>query len=747
MQGFAFISNKTSKLEFSLEMLKQKINKLKGIEHRFKVVSDNNLTLIYYTNEFSEYPYINEDNILACPIGQFADDKNLLLRKLFFLSDEEKRRIISEIQGTFLVALGDLNKKKIEVFTHVTRIESAYYYESDSNIIIGSDPLIISALSNDRLVPEFDSENFISFFELGYFADESTPYKNVTCLPENSHIKVENNNLSIVSNDDSYSSIFQQNLDDTFISRLADVFMNSFNILPENSKLTLGLTGGKDSRLIFTSLIKQGFNVETFTSGFPESPDVIIAKELADYYGIPHTTKNPIINDSKTMEINLNKRLIDSMTATSGQVYAYENIHPLASFKNNTTVNGVAGEVLRGGYIIPENYSAATDKSNFVKKFYRYSDLYNEPENNYYHHLIDMKNNDDDYLVTLYKQYLRYKCGRWSSDSRKGKGYLAENYMPFLDNQLVKLIMKIKPDELYSGKLQFDLLKMIDEQSVDFRFETTRFNFERRVPINNDFEGWYNRRPMFPTSKIGKYNWRILSNGQTEIIDAFKEILLSDLNNPIYDVVNKNKISNILNTGIDYKYGRFIWALASMSTFINHVQKNNNIRYEGDVIKIDTPSDEVKKLTPKMELFSLNEQFEALNNSLTISSSNKHDERRIKTFKADKNPYIKTFSGKFNDIPHTNKCTSIRQASKIRVNLTLNKVDEELSLYVILYSSNIRTKTIKLKSKMMNDIVVFDEEISIDYEVDLYRLALKFPKLDKEKEYQLKYSFIEIYYT
>src|SRR5699024_9460538 len=162
------------------------------------------------------------DQILACPIGQFVGDKNLLLQKLIYLSDEEKRSVISDIQGTFLMALGNLKNKKIEIFTHVTRIESAYYYESDSKIIVGSDSLIISALSNDRLIPEFNPENFISFFELGYFADERTPYKNVTCLPENSHIKVEDNILNIVSNDDSYSNIFQQNLDGSFISQLAD---------------------------------------------------------------------------------------------------------------------------------------------------------------------------------------------------------------------------------------------------------------------------------------------------------------------------------------------------------------------------------------------------------------------------------------------------------------------------------------------------------------------------------------------
>lgn len=744
MKGFVFINNKNKISSSPDEMKEHVINNLKGIKHEFKIISNNNMSLIYYTNEADDFSSLTNNNIIACPIGQFVTDKNQLIQNMLYLDDVEKRKLISELQGTFLLAFGNLNENRIDVFTHVTRIESAYFFESKDCIVIGSDPIIVSAMSNDKLVPEFQPSNFVSFFELGYFADEKTPYKDVRCLPENSHIIIENNYLSIYNIDDSYSNIFKEDINEDYITDLTDVFLKSLNIVPRDTKLTLGLTGGKDSRLIFTSLLKQGFDLDAFTFGFAESPDVVIAKEMAKYYGIQHTTKSPTVNDSQSIEIDLIKRLTDSMKATSGQIYAYENIHPLSDYKQKITVNGVAGEVLRGGYIIPPSYSTKTDKKHIINKFYRYSDLYIEPSNDYYHHLLDIKNNDDDYLISLYKQYLKYKCGRWSSDSRNGKGYLAENYMPFLDNQLVKLVMKAKPHNHYSGKLQFDLLKNIDDKSVKFRFETSRFNFEKSVPLENDFKEWYQRRPLYPTSKIGKYNWRLLSNNQEPLINTFREILISDSNNKIYDIVDKRKIERIFNSEIEYKHGRFIWALASMSTFINYVE-NNTRKNIDNKIKLEIPSDEIKELTPKMKLISLTDQFESLNSSLEISVSNKNGARNIQVVDAQRNPYIKTFSGKFNELPLKDDKASIKHSKAIRVNVTLGAVNQKLELYLILYSNKKRIQSFKFSPKIIGNEIVFDEKIDLNNDVEFYRLALKFPKSESSILFKLNYSFAEIF--
>lgn len=744
MQGFVFVSNKKRNIPLPHETIKNSINKLKGINHKFKIISDEHLTLVYYTNEYERYPYETNDSFLACPIGQFTEERNLLVQNLSSKDNIGKRKIVSDLAGTFLIALGDLRQNKIDIFTHITRIESAYSYESEDIIIVGSDPIIISALSNKKMKPEFDSKNFIAFFEMGYFADESTPFKNVVCLPPNSHIMIESGSMKIKEIDNSYSNIFKEELTEDFNKVLTTAFLDSFDIIPSSSLINLGLTGGKDSRMIFYALLNKGYNLETFTSGFPENPDVIIADELANFYGIKHTVKNPVLNESTALDIHLEQRLVDSMVSTSGQIYAYENIHPLSHFKKNITVNGVAGEVLRGGYIIPENFSSKTDKNKLINKFYRYPEMYNQIDSKYLSHLQKLNNNHEDYLVNLYNHYLNYKCGRWSSDSRKGKGYLADNYMPFLDNQFVKLIMKVAPEELYSGKLQFNLLKSLDEQAVNFRFETTRFNFEKMFPLQNDYKGWYNRRPIYPTSKIGKYNWRVLANGQKSLINSFREILLTDKANPIYNVVDISNLDKLLSSNINYKYGRFIWALASMSTFINYINNNDIIDFKQS-IKVDIPSDKVKVINPKIKLFDLNSKFIPLNDSLTVEQKENLGEVLIKTKKSEKNNYLKTFKGKFQDIPSNDEEASLKNIKSMRVNITMHITNEELILNILLYSKNQRKRNVKIKPELKKNRLVFDKEINIDEEISSYRLALKFPNKDMEREYLIEYAFVEMF--
>lgn len=212
MKGFVFITSKNKKVKLTEEVIKNTIDNLKGVKHDFKIISRENMTLVCYTNERISLETKKATNILACPIGQFVTDKKTVIHNLIHSTDLEKRSMVSTMQGTFLLAIGNLEKKRIDIFTHITRIESAYIFESTNDIVCGTDPIIVSALSNESLNSQFEPSNFVSFFELGYFADENTPYRNVRCLPENSHIIIEKNKLCIIPIDDSYNNIFQDNV-------------------------------------------------------------------------------------------------------------------------------------------------------------------------------------------------------------------------------------------------------------------------------------------------------------------------------------------------------------------------------------------------------------------------------------------------------------------------------------------------------------------------------------------------------
>src|SRR5699024_1170936 len=185
MEGFLFISSANKQRENYSDEIKNLINNMKSVNHYFHIINEDNITLIYYTNETSEYPYTKSNDYMFCPIGQYTVSKQELERKMINQTDEENRKTIQDLAGTFLVAKDNLKSKSIDVYTHITRIENAYLYESNEVIVIGSDPLIVSGVSNRNMKPIFDSKNFTSFFELGYFGDENTPFDGVKAVPAN----------------------------------------------------------------------------------------------------------------------------------------------------------------------------------------------------------------------------------------------------------------------------------------------------------------------------------------------------------------------------------------------------------------------------------------------------------------------------------------------------------------------------------------------------------------------------------
>src|SRR5699024_9204941 len=205
---------------------------------------------------------------------------NALNDTLINRDHDANKSMISQLRGAFLVTTLDLKLKRFDIYTHVVRAESIYYYEDSEQTIIGTDPMIVSALSTDQLEVRFDPSNFVSFLEMGYFADELTPYKGVECLPANAHIVIDRTGTYIEQIDDSLSNAFSESPSEEDFKTITDDFVESFNVIKDKSSLIKsGLTGGKDSRLVLFALLANGFDVETFTMGFEQHPDVYIARD------------------------------------------------------------------------------------------------------------------------------------------------------------------------------------------------------------------------------------------------------------------------------------------------------------------------------------------------------------------------------------------------------------------------------------------------------------------------------------
>src|SRR5690606_33388638 len=73
------------------------------------------------------------------------------------------------------------------------------------------------------------------------------------------------------------------------------------NVNYKNKNISLALSGGLDSRLLFTLLISNGKNFSVHSLNNHSHPDTKIAAEISKRYGISHIFFEPTIPSSKNI--------------------------------------------------------------------------------------------------------------------------------------------------------------------------------------------------------------------------------------------------------------------------------------------------------------------------------------------------------------------------------------------------------------------------------------------------------------
>src|SRR5699024_7096332 len=350
MEGYIHLYSKKSPLQIENQSIMNIINSYKGTSHHFNIKKNSKILGVYFTNEYNTYHYQSIANNLFCPVGQFTIDKNIIQETLHISSLGHRLEFVSKLSGAFSISSVDFNNNVIHIYTHVVRAESVYIYEDDDLVIVGSDPLLISILSNSDLKPTLDPSNFISYFEQGYFADELTPFNNVKCLPANSYIKIQPQ-VEISNIDNTFDTAFTYSDSEELLSEITENFIKAFDIISDKSSTVLSsLTGGKDSRVILLALLEKGYKVNTRTTGFTDHPDVVVAKKLAEILDVPHKTNEKVLNSKNQLAVNLEKRLLATTKASSVLLSAYDTVTTKTEFNDSYNFNGVAALVITGGF-------------------------------------------------------------------------------------------------------------------------------------------------------------------------------------------------------------------------------------------------------------------------------------------------------------------------------------------------------------------------------------------------------------
>nr|WP_213810189.1 hypothetical protein [Jeotgalicoccus sp. WY2] len=345
----------------------------------------------------------------------------------------------------------------------------------------------------------------------GYFADEHTLFKGVKVVPPNSELVIDSEGLEIHDIDNSLNEISTVKPNSEYNNKLKQDYIEAFKAVPKKSKINIGVTGGKDSRLALLGLLEAGYNADTNTRGFLDNPDVQMGELIANKLGLKHRITEPKITDAKGMTVNLERKALNAMIATSGQVYGYENINHQSIYKGNVGVTGVAALSLKGGYSNLNNVNPANPKVEMVKRFLPLDNLLLEGSSKEYQIFLENLVTSD-FQNAQYKHALFYRNGRWTSGTRLAKSYSSDIYSPYYDNHFSKSIIKVKKSYLDNGFIQYTLTKKLNEEISKLPLVESRWGFEKDQPTKpENYYSWLNREPLYSLTKMASYNWRNLT--------------------------------------------------------------------------------------------------------------------------------------------------------------------------------------------------------------------------------------------
>lgn len=287
---------------FNIDIEKLKLNGLK-CQHRGP---DNTKNSVYDLNEFKlffmfhrlainglsdigDQPIIKNDCIVICNgeiynyknlIEKYDLDKNVLNGHsdceviIDMYSKYGIENTIKQLDGVFSFVLYDFSINKLFIGHDPIGVRSLYWFKDDDNDIgIASEMKCL-----------IESSQNIKMFPPGTYA---------TFNLENEEFKMTNyyNFIYPIINDDELT--IQKNLK-------LKLFDSVKKRLMSDKPIGCLLSGGFDSSLITALTVKEISNLNTFSIGLPDSPDIIAAQKVANYLKTNHTSI--ILNEDEMLK-------------------------------------------------------------------------------------------------------------------------------------------------------------------------------------------------------------------------------------------------------------------------------------------------------------------------------------------------------------------------------------------------------------------------------------------------------------
>lgn len=487
------------------------------------------------------------------------------------------KKCVSELGGVFSICVLDKKNDEIRAYNNHMRLENIFMAENDDYYFVGTRALALHMLSSSNTVPELDKSLLISFLHRGYFPCEGTPFKGVSDVPIYSEIKVNLDGMSISPIEDLSDKYFSRSIDSSVCDEMTDELLRATEMIKENcKKAKIGLTGGKDSRMMVLAMTKAGIDLDAETGGYDDSPDVIVARRIADILKINHSTYHAKEQDG-IIEIDLLERAQKMAFASDCMMYAFEGCGSSYGSKYSedfSMFNGLGGEILRGGYAKRLKKFTKKEVNGKIERLYHTVPHMFLPDiDAEYRRKIDICLNgfSKDEPESMDWLYINEHMGKWASVTMRCWGMKRQFFMPLCDQRLIKKALTIKTMDKLDDRMIFEIIKRLDSRFTNIPLADARWAFEKDGPSELYKEGYDLREPVTAKTKLGAFNWR--DQSLTDMRENMKSVIFDSRCSEIFDILDKKQVEKLFSKDneefLDNRFNKiFAWYIYSAAVML-----------------------------------------------------------------------------------------------------------------------------------------------------------------------------------
>ena len=360
--------------------------------------------------------------------------------------------------------------------------------------------------------------------------------------------------------------------------------------IPSSEELSLSLSGGMDSRVMLSTLLKNRKEYfETHSFGNPNHPDSLLARQITEKFDIQHYQYNSInTNVGKLLNEIENYTTETIVNNAASAIMQLGNYNPLAK-RNLVIVDGGFGEIWRREFfyklLIRGRKALQYGKIDEIIPFLKIprADIFSDEVNlemnlgvkyqleNIFELLPKINNeNIEDWLDNF---ALKTRLPNYYSHEQIRLDDMVTAVMPFAQQSLISNLFGVEKAEKKNGKL---FRKIINQNYPKLRdFSLVKGNTKHPYNLNS----LQSRLWSLMIKKMGK-DYREESNTDI-LLKVLKEYILDSVHSKSITesaIINKKKIQNLVEgyySG-NQKKGYSVDWLISFVIFHQSISKNQN---------------------------------------------------------------------------------------------------------------------------------------------------------------------------